>query len=73
MNVRRLTLKREVLRELSSSDLAAVAGAAPPDVTELTEVAQTMYSCLHYISCAFLHTCYARTIPCAIGTVQVTG
>ena len=66
MNSRRLTLKREVRQELSAADLAAVAGAAEP-ITTIVEVAETMYSCLHYISCAFLHTCYVPTIE--IGTV----
>lgn len=65
MHVRRLTLKREVLQELSASDLSAVAGAAPPDPTDY---AQTMYSCLHYISCAFLHTCWLRVTTVCIET-----
>lgn len=59
MNVRRLTLKRDVLQELTSNDLAAVAGGTRPEIRD------TLYSCLHYISCAFLHTCYVpRTALC---------
>ena len=56
MNVRRLSLKRKVLQELSDYELGLVAGAAGPETTEIID---TMYSCLHYISCAFLHTCWA--------------
>ena len=56
MTARRLTLKRDVLQELGSDDLAIVAGGTRPDIRDL---ADTMYSCLHYISCAVLHTCWA--------------
>lgn len=51
MQVRRLTLKREVLQELSNADLVMIGGGAPP---EITKVAETMYSCLAYISCHIL-------------------
>jgi hypothetical protein len=46
---RTLSLKREVLAELTAADLAHVAGAAPP---ETTKVIETAYSCLAFISCA---------------------
>lgn len=63
MPVRRLALKREVLQELSASDLVAVGGAAPPDTTIV--VGETWYSCLAYVSCDMLHTCFiARTTLC---------
>jgi hypothetical protein len=48
---RTLSLKREVLQELTAADLTAIAGAAPPQTTKLAE---TMYSCLAYISCNVL-------------------
>lgn len=54
MQNRRLSLKREVLQEISASDLGLVGGGAGTAPC----VAETMYSCLMYISCAFLHTCY---------------
>lgn len=56
MQVRRLSLKREVLQELTPADLTAIVGAAPP---ELTKIAETMYSCLAYISCNIL-ACIVR-------------
>jgi hypothetical protein len=59
MPARRLTLKREVLQELSANDLSAVGGAAGPVTTTIVGVGETMYSCLAYISCAFLNTCFA--------------
>jgi hypothetical protein len=64
MQPRRLTLKREVLQQLSDADLSAIAGAAWPDTTK---VAETAYSCLMYISCAFLHTCW---LPESLACVQ---
>jgi hypothetical protein len=67
MTVRRLTLKREVLQELGSDELAAIAGAAPPNTTEYAE---TMYSCLHYISCYIPQCIVLRPtlVPCIIAT-----
>ena len=55
MPIRRtLSLKREVLRELTDADLTIVNGAAPPQTTTVTDVIRTGntdYSCLDYISC----------------------
>jgi len=55
MPIRRtLSLKREVLRELTDADLTSVNGAAPPQTTTVTDFvrnANTDYSCLDYISC----------------------
>lgn len=65
---RRLSLKREVLQELSTADLTAVVGAAPPDITDIKDIAQTAYSCLAYISCNIL-ACVIRQdtrIACVI-------
>jgi hypothetical protein len=66
MNARRLTLKREVLQELGAGDLGAVRGAGGLPTT--IGVAETMYSCMHFISCAFLNTCFAPdTVLCING------
>ena len=67
MNSRRLTLKREVLQQLGDGALAGVGGAAGP-VSNVVCVAETMYSCLHYISCAFLHTCYVPNTTLCLRT-----
>jgi hypothetical protein len=48
---RTLSLKREVLAELTAADLAIVAGAAPPNPTTIVNVRDTLYSCYAYISC----------------------
>lgn len=60
---RRLSLKREVLQELSPSDLGSVAGGGSVGkvcgYTIGVCLADTMYSCMTYISCAMLHTCWA--------------
>ena len=65
MNVRRLSLKREVLQELADADLVAVGGAAGPATAEAN---QTAYSCLHYVSCAYLQTCWIPlTLVCVEG------
>lgn len=61
---RRLSLKREVLQELTASDLVSVAGGASvakvcaASLGDLC-IADTFYSCMTYISCAMLHTCWA--------------
>lgn len=66
MNVRRLSLKREVLQELSANDLVVVGGAAA-SVGRVC-VADTLYSCMTFISCAMLHTCWApETLLCING------
>jgi hypothetical protein len=51
---RRLSLRRDVLQELTVSDLAAVDGGAR----------QTMYSCLDYVSCYALQCVVRDTILC---------
>ena len=62
MPVRRtLSLKREVLRELTDADLTAVNGAAPPDLTTIVTTANTAFSCLAYISCNPL-ACVVRDV-----------
>jgi len=67
MPARRLTLKREVLQELSANDLSAVVGAGPATTT-IVGVGETMYSCMMFISCAFLNTCFAPdSLPCIQG------
>jgi hypothetical protein len=48
---RTLTLRREVLLELTEPQLAAVNGAAPPPVTTVVTIVNTGFSCLAYISC----------------------
>lgn len=68
MNRRRLSLQREVLQELTASDLGSVAGGVSGKLCPGTVgicAADTMYSCLTYISCAMLHTCWApETLLC---------
>lgn len=44
---RRLTLKRDVLRELTDADLGLVGGGAP----EPTKIPDTLYSCYDWVSC----------------------
>jgi hypothetical protein len=46
--IRRLSLKREVIGELTAADLAIVNAAAPRTIAC---TGQTEYSCLDYISC----------------------
>lgn len=58
---RTLSLKREVLNELTAADLAVVAGAAPPQTTKVIE---TAYSCLAYISCAVPFCLLNQTLLC---------
>ena len=53
-NRRSLSLKREVLQELTAAELTGVAGGAPH---------QTEVSCLDYISCWALQ-CLPRTLVC---------
>lgn len=68
---RTLSLKREVLAELTAPDLAIVNGAAPPKTTtatEVTGVANTAYSCWAYISCNAL-ACVVRDATDIVVTV----
>jgi hypothetical protein len=58
---RTLSLKREVLTELTAVDLAVVNGAAPPPLTTIVVTANTAYSCLDYISCNEL-ACVVREV-----------
>ncbi|HEV2890064.1 MAG TPA: hypothetical protein VGX28_06775 [Frankiaceae bacterium] len=62
MRTRRLTLKRETLADLSTADLANVAGAAHtvPDPQCVTEVVRNATSFL--VSCSVVELC--RTNPC---------
>ena len=49
---RKLALRREVLVQLDSRELAAVDGAAPPETRRnCPPQSGTCYSCLTYISC----------------------
>ena len=50
---RTLTLKRDVLQELSSDELAGVAGGTTAGTKTVLD---TMYSCLTYQSCACMLT-----------------
>lgn len=70
MNARRLTLRREVLLELTQPQLAAVNGAAPPPVTTVVTIVNTDFSCLDYISCNPL-ACVIRDATTT--TTAVTG
>jgi hypothetical protein len=56
MPLRRLSLKREVLQELSPADLTGVAGAG-------TTTGATGISCLDYISC-WPWQCLPQTLLC---------
>jgi hypothetical protein len=59
MNNKKLTLKRDVLQELGSDELAGVvAGTATG-----TGAGQTRHSCLAYISC-FQQHCVGHTVNC---------
>jgi len=61
MPVRRtLSLKREVLQELSDADLTVVAGGQLPT----TEIKQTLYSCMAFISCAIPFCLLAPSSVC---------
>jgi len=57
MTRRTLSLKREVLQEITSSDLSLVGGAARSDT-------ETMYSCLAYVSCDILRCVAENTLLC---------
>jgi hypothetical protein len=62
MPARRLSLKREVLSELNTVELALVRGAAIQTtevVTPATRTADTAYSCYAYLSCNAL-ACVVR-------------
>jgi hypothetical protein len=54
---RTLSLKREVLAELSDADLQVVGGAA-------NDTKQTLYSCLEFITCAIPFCLIPRTLVC---------
>lgn len=54
---RTLSLKREVLQELSDADLQVVAGAA-------NDTKQTLYSCLDFITCAIPFCLVPPTVLC---------
>lgn len=49
---RTLSLKREVLQELSAADLQVVAGGTKTVAQDTTKAAETLYSCLAFVSCA---------------------
>lgn len=66
MTRRTLSLKREVLNELTAADLAVVAGAAGDSVP------QTWYSCLDYLSCNVLG-CVLRDTAIVTTAVHLTG
>jgi hypothetical protein len=51
---RTLSLKRDVLAELSPADLESVGAAA----------AQTQISCLNYITCGGIFYCYLKSEIC---------
>lgn len=50
MNGRKLALRREVLSELTDTDLAGLAGGTKTTV-KTTYLAETLYSCMTFISC----------------------
>jgi hypothetical protein len=54
VNGRKLSLRREVLSELTDHDLRVVTGGAPPRTTDIVTAVdpQTWYSCMTFISCA---------------------
>ena len=59
MKTRKLTLKRDVLQELGTDELAdVIAGTATG-----TGAGQTRHSCLAYISCYQQH-CVGHTVNC---------
>jgi hypothetical protein len=60
---RTLSLKREVLQELSDADLHVVAGGTVP---------QTWYSCLDYLSCNVLG-CVLRDTAIVTTAIHLTG
>jgi len=58
---RTLSLRREVLRELSDADLNVVAGGTVP---------QTWYSCLDFLSCNVLQ-CATRDVQVVTYTLSL--
>jgi hypothetical protein len=59
MKTRKLTLKRDVLRELGTDELAEVVAGTATGVG----AGQTRHSCLAYISC-FQQDCVGHTRNC---------
>jgi bacteriocin-like protein len=54
--MRSLSLKRELVQELSTDELTAVVGGG-----------ETLYSCYAVISCDVLNTCFIRdTVLCVV-------